>query len=307
MESVKKKRLKRLIKKYMPVYIMMIPILIFLIIFKYYPMYGIILAFKDYLPSKGILGSEFVGFKHFKEIFIEPQFLRALRNTIILSVLKIVFCFPVPIIMSLFLNEIKIKRIRNSIQYMIYLPNFISWVIIGEIVRIVFATGDGLINNAIVQFGGTRKEFLTNPKWFYFIYIFSTIFKEAGWGTVIYMASISQINQELYEAAKIDGASKFKIAMKITLPCISPIIVMMFILAVGNIMNAGFDPIFNLYNKSVYNVADILDTYLYRTGISEGKIEIGVALGLFKSVINFALLMMANTIIKKLNGRGLYD
>ena len=208
MESVKKKRLKRLIKKYMPVYIMMIPILIFLIIFKYYPMYGIILAFKDYLPSKGILGSEFVGFKHFKEIFIEPQFLRALRNTIILSILKIVFCFPVPIIMSLFLNEIKIKRIRNSIQYMIYLPNFISWVIIGEIVRIVFATGDGLINNAIVQFGGTRKEFLTNPKWFYFIYIFSTIFKEAGWGTVIYMASISQINQELYEAAKIDGASK---------------------------------------------------------------------------------------------------
>ena len=158
-----------------------------------------------------------------------------------------------------------------------------------------------------MQFGGTRKEFLTNPKWFYFIYIFSTIFKEAGWGTVIYMASISQINQELYEAAKIDGASKFKIAMKITLPCISPIIVMMFILAVGNIMNAGFDPIFNLYNKSVYSVADILDTYLYRAGISEGKIEIGVALGLFKSVINFALLMMANAIIKKLNGRGLYD
>jgi putative aldouronate transport system permease protein len=303
----KKKLLITRIFEYREIYLMMLPIVIFFLIFKYYPMYGIIVAFKNYLPSKGIIGSSWEGLTHIHDIFTAPQFFRALRNTIVISALKLFFCFPAPLIMALFLNEMLRKKVRTTVQSLIYLPNFISWVIIGEIVRIVFATGDGVLNNILFSITEKKYEFLTNSDWFYFILIISTIWKEAGWGTIIYYAGIINISTELYEAAEIDGAGRLRMAMSITLPSLAPIIIMLFVLQVGNIMNAGFDPIFNLYNKSVYDVADILDTYMYRAGIIEGEIEKGAALGLFKSVINFVLLLSSNALIKKVNGRDIYE
>ena len=175
-KEFQKKVLKHRLIEYRGIYLMMIPIFVFFILFKYYPMYGIVVSFKHYLPRKGILGSEWVGLKHFEAIFAAPQFMRAFRNTLIISVLKIVFCFPIPLMMALFLNEMRLKSVRSSVQCLIYLPNFISWVIIGELARIIFATGDGIINNFIFMLGGEKKEFLTNPDWFYFILIISIIY-----------------------------------------------------------------------------------------------------------------------------------
>lgn len=300
-------QLKHRLIEFREVYIMIIPVIVFFLVFKYYPMYGIVISFKDYYPSLGISGSPFVGVEHFKTIFIAPQFLRSLRNTLVLSSLKLIFCFPVPILWALFLNEMRQKKVRGTVQTLIYLPNFISWVIIGEIVRILLSTGDGLVNNVISSLGGEKVPFLTTPEYFYPIYILSTIWKEAGWGSIIYFASMTGVNPDLYEAAKLDGAGRLKMVLHVTLPCISPTIIMMLIMQIANIMNAGFDPIFNLYNKSVYSVADILDTYMYRAGIIEGKIEMGAALGLFKSAINFVMLITADAVIRKINGRGIYD
>lgn len=277
------------------------------IVFSYLPMYGVVLAFKDYSPRRGIWGSDWIGWEHFGKIFDAPEFGRAMRNTFVISALKLVFCFPMPVFMALCLEEIKQKQVRKSIQTIIYLPYFISWVIIGGLVKMLFATGDGLINQIIAGLGGERREFLTDSAYFYFILIFATIWKEAGWGTIIYTAGMSGIDICLYEAADIDGCGRLKKIVYITLPAISSIILMMFVLAVGNVMNAGFDPIFNLYNRTVYDVADIIDTYMYRIGIGEGEFEEATALGLFKNVINFTLLLGANFIVKKVNGYGIYE
>ena len=282
-------------------------VLVHYLIFSYYPMYGIILAFKRYSPKKGIMGSAWVGLKHFQKIFSAPQFGIAMRNTLIISALKLVCCFPIPIIMALCLEEMRKKHVKKAVQTIIYLPYFISWVIIGGLVKMLFATGDGLINQIIVGLGGTRKEFLTTSSCFYPILIFATIWKEAGWGTIIYTAAMSGIDQSMYEAADIDVCTRFKKVLYITIPSISPIILMMFVLAVGNIMNAGFDPIFNLYNKTIYDVADIIDTYMYRIGMVNGEYEQATALGLFKNTINFVLLLGSNFIVKKVNGYGIYE
>ena len=230
-----------------------------------------------------------------------------MKNTIVVSVVKIACCFPIPIILALCMEEMHIKPIKKGVQTIIYLPYFISWVVIGGLIKMLFATGDGLINTFITSFGGTRIEFLTTSSYFYPILVFATIWKEAGWGTIIYTAAMSSIDTALYEAADIDGCSRFKKIIYITLPSITPIIVMMFVLAVGGIMNAGFDSIFNLYNSTIYDVADIIDTYMYRIGMEEGEFEMATALGLFKSVINFILLFAANAVVKKVNGYGIYE
>lgn len=290
-----------------PLYLMMAVVLAHYLLFSYYPMYGIVLGFKDYSPRKGIWGSEWIGWTHFRKIFAAPEFFRAVKNTFLISALKLLFCFPIPILMSVCLEEMGCKSVKKPVQTIIYLPYFISWVIIGGLVKMLFATGDGLVNQIIVGFGGTRKEFLTTSSYFYFILIFATIWKEAGWGTIIYTAAMSGIDVNLYEAAEIDGCNRFKKIVYITLPSIGPIILMMFVLAVGNVMNAGFDPIFNLYNKTIYDVADIIDTYMYRIGMTDGNFEQATALGLFKNTINFTLLLGANFIVKRINGYGIYE
>ncbi len=305
-ESLKVK-IKKSFRDYWQVYLLLIPVVVWYLVFCYYPMYGVVLGFKDYLPKDGILGSEWVGFEHFQWLFETDGFLRALKNTIVISLLKLVFCFPAPVILSLFINEIQARIFKKSIQTAIYLPFFISWVVMAGIIYNLLAVNGGIINNILVALGLERKSFMTDPNWFYPILLIAEIWKGTGWGTVIYIAAISGISPDLYEAAALDGCGRFKKMWYITLPSISPVVIMMFIMQIGNILNAGFDSIFNLYNVSVYNVADILDTYAYTIGIGQGLVEKGTALGLFKAVINFAILLTSNAIIKKLTGQGLYD
>lgn len=306
----RKKFIHRSVRKYWPLYLLLIPVITWFLIFCYYPMYGIIIAFKDYSPRLGILGSHWAennGLQHFIWLFNTNGFTRALKNTVIISLLKIVFCFPIPIILSLFLNELRIPKLKKSIQTAIYLPFFISWVVIGGIVYDLLAVNGGIINNIRLLLGLDRVSYMTEAGNFYVILLLSEIWKGAGWGTVIYIAGISGVDPTFYEVAAIDGAGRFKCMWYITIPCISPIIITMFILQVGNILNAGFDSIFNLYNASVYSVADILDTYAYRIGISEGLVEPATALGLFKAAINFVLLLICNKVVALMTGHGLYD
>ncbi len=301
-----KTTLWRRILNHWQMYVMMIPVVVFFLIFCYFPMYGIVIAFKDYYPTRGILGSPWVGVDHFEWIFNAPEFTRALRNTVVISLLKLVCCFPVPVILALLLNEVPFLRFKKAIQTAVYLPYFISWVIISSTIYTLLSVNGGVINNILMVLGLDRVNFLTNSAYFYPILILAEIWKGAGWGTVIYISAISGVNPELYEAATLDGCGRFRKMRYITLPCIMPIIVVMFILQVGNIMNAGFDSIFNLYNPAIYDVSDILDTYAYRIGISQGLVERGAALGLFKTIINFVLLLGANFIVKKFNGTGIY-
>lgn len=299
--------LKRRIAVHWENYLMMVPVVVFYLIFAYFPMYGIVIAFKEYYPTMGIIGSPWVGGEHFEWLFTAPEFTRAVRNTIVISLLKLVFCFPIPIILALFLNELPFLKYKKAVQTAIYLPYFISWVIIASIVYTLLSVNGGVVNNILMSLGFERVNFLTEEDYFYPILIFSEIWKGAGWGTVIYISAISSVNPELYEAATVDGCGRYRKMWFITIPCILPIIIVMFILQVGNIMNAGFDQVFNLYNPAIYSVSDILDTYAYRIGIGQGLVERGAALGLFKTVINFVLLLTANFIVKKINGVGIYE
>ena len=306
----KKKNLtKKKFIEYMDVYLMLIPVVAFFLVFSYFPMYGIVISFKDFYASKGILGSEWLHpfYKNFTWLFSQEYFSRALLNTLKISILKLIFCFPVPIILSLFLAEMQNQKVKRGVQVCLYLPFFISWASIAGIIYSLLAVNGGLVNNIIFAFGGERVSFLTEEKYFYTVLIIAELWKNAGWGTVTYIAAITNVNPELYEVAKIDGCTRIKTMWYITLPCISPIIVVMFIMAVGGLLNAGFDPIFNLYNPSVYSVADILDTYVYRLGISSGQYEKAAALGLFKSVINVFMLVGCDRVIKKITGQGMYE
>lgn len=310
MTKAVKKRIRASARKYWPIYLLLIPVVVWFLIFCYYPMYGIVIAFKDYYPKLGILGSDWAGqngLEHFIWLFTTNGFTRALKNTVVISLLKIVFCFPVPIILSLLMNELRQPRLKKTIQTAVYLPFFISWVVIAGIVYDLLAVNGGIFNNLRLLLNLDRVSYMTDPKNFYAILLITEIWKGAGWGTVIYIAGISGVDATYYEAAEIDGAGRFKRMWYITLPCILPIIITMFTLQVGNVLNAGFDSIFNLYNASVYDVADILDTYAYRIGISQGLVEKATALGLFKAVINFILLLLCNKVVKAVSGQGLYE
>ena len=302
-----KNPLLRSIIKNRYIYLMLLPVVAFYVIFSYVPMYGIVLAWKNYRHTMGILGSPWVGWENFEVVFRNAGMIPAIRNTIVISLLKLVICFPAPIILALLLNEVTSRIFKRSAQTIVYLPNFISWVIIGGLVKTMFAIDDGLVNNILEALGIGRINFLLDSKYFYFLLIGSELWKSTGWGTVIYIAAISGIDPTLYEAAKIDGCKRFGLVRFITFPCILPIIAVMLIMQISNIMNAGFDSVYNLYNKTVYDVADIIDTLVYRLGVSDGEIEQSTAVGLFKNVINFILLLTGNWLTKKMCGYSMYS
>lgn len=302
-----KNPLLRSIIKNRYIYLMLLPVVAFYVIFSYVPMYGIVLAWKNYRHTMGILGSPWVGWENFEVVFRNAGMIPAIRNTIVISLLKLVICFPAPIILALLLNEVTSRIFKRSAQTIVYLPNFISWVIIGGLVKTMFAIDDGLVNNILEAMGIGRINFLLDSKYFYFLLIGSELWKSTGWGTVIYIAAISGIDPTLYEAAKIDGCKRFGLVRFITFPCILPIIAVMLIMQISNIMNAGFDSVYNLYNKTVYDVADIIDTLVYRLGVSDGEIEQSTAVGLFKNVINFILLLTGNWLTKKMCGYSMYS
>lgn len=280
---------------------MFLPGFLFVLVFSYLPMYGLVMAFKDYNLSLGIWGSPWVGLKHFEMFFSSNAALTALSNTLIISFLRLLFSFPAPILLAVMLNEIKGGPFKRITQTVSYLPHFISWIIVAGVMTSLLSPSTGSINYLIKMFGGEPILFLTSTTWFRPILIISGIWKEIGWGSVVYLAALSSVPLEQYEAATIDGASRIQRIRYITLPSLRGIVCIMLLMQAGGIMNAGFDQVFNLYSPTVYGVGDIIDTYVYRVGIGDMMYSYNTAVGLFKSVVNFALVLSVNLITKRLN------
>lgn len=298
-------KLKRDLRKNWSLYILIIPVLVFYILFCYKPMYGAIIAFKNYKPNLGIMGSELVGLKHFRDFLGNPYFGRILKNTLIISFGTLLFSFPAPIILALMLNELRGKWFPRVVQTCSYLPHFISLVVICSLIK-EFTASNGVINDFLVLFGIPRETMLNNPKLFVPIYIISDIWAGIGWGSIIYMAALTGVDQSLYEAAEMDGAGRWRQTLTVTLPCIAPTIITMLILRIGSLMNVGYEKIILLYNPATYKTADVISSFVYRKGLIERGYSYSTAVGLFNSVINCVLLFLSNQFSKKINGTSLW-
>jgi len=292
--------LLRRIWKMRAYYMLLLPFLAFIIVFKYVPMYGITLAFKDFKIRYGIMGSPWAGFKYFEQLFNSFSFYEVLRNTIVISLEKLIFCFPAPVILAVFINEIRNERVKKTFQTFSYLPHFISWIIAASFVKDIFAL-KGPVNSIITSLGGEKIYFMADTRYFHSVLIMSNIWKSVGWSSIVYIAAITGIDQGLYEAAEIDGAKKMQLIWHITLPGIRTTIITLFILEIGKIMSAGFDQIYNLYSPAVFSVADVLDTYTYRQGIEQTNYSYATAAGLFQNVIGFILVIISNVVVNKLS------
>ena len=286
-------------------YIMIIPVIAFYLVFCYKPMYGALMAFENFSPKRGIFGSEWVGLSNFRMFFQSKDFYRLLRNTLYISISNIVFSFPAPIILALLINEINRKRFAKVVQTITYLPHFISLVVVCGMIR-EFVSDTGIITYVLGFFGIPQTNLLNESNAFVPIYIVSGIWQEVGWGTIIYLAALTGINQELYEAASIDGAGRLRRVWSITLPGLIPTIVTLLILRLGSVMNVGFEKIILLYNSMTRDVADVISTYVYRMGLIKKDYGFSTAVGLFNSVINFAFVILANAISRKVNETSLW-
>ena len=286
-------------------YILVLPVVIFYILFNYKPIYGAIIAFQDYTPRLGISGSDWVGLANFKRFFSDIYFGRLMRNTLLLSLYDIIFGFPAPIILALLLNEIHNRFFKNVTQTITYLPHFISMIVVCGMLT-DFSLSTGLFNDIIVFFGGERHPLLQDPSLYRMIYILSDIWQQVGWGTIIYLSALSGVDSQLYEAAQIDGANKWKQTLNVTLPGIAPTIITMFILKIGKLLSMGYEKTILLYNPSTYETADIISSYVYRIGLLEQDWSYSTAIGLFNSVINFVLLIVANKLSKKYSETSLW-
>ncbi len=300
-QNVRKKTLAQRMKPYAALYLMLLPGLALILIFCYGPMYGLQIAFKDYNIGLGIWNSPWVGLEHFQKFLSTDAAIRALTNTIIISALKLVFSFPMPILLAVVLNEIGNQTFKRVAQTISYLPHFISWIIVASLLNNLLSPSTGVINAFIQQLGGDPIYFLADKNWFRPILVISNIWKEIGWSSVVYLAALSGIDPSLYEAAIVDGATRVQRITRITLPSIMPIAVTMLILSMGSIMSAGFDQVFNLYSPQVYDVGDILDTYVYRRGLVDMSYSFSTAVGLFKSVVGLILVVAVNVIAKRLS------
>jgi putative aldouronate transport system permease protein len=310
--SKKEERLKRRkktlagIKTNKFLYLMILPGVLYFVIFRYLPMGGLVIAFQDYQPFLGILGSPWVGFKHFIRLFTEPAFFMVLRNTLILFGLNIFVFFPMPIILSLLLNEVKNKHFKNGIQTIMYIPHFMSWVIIVSISFVLLSVDGGVVNEFLASIGRDRISFLTDPSWTRIVYIGQVIWKELGWSTIIYLAAITAVDTQLYEAAEMDGAGRLRKIWHVTLPAIRPVIITLLILRIGQTLDLGFEHMYLLLNSLNRNVAEIFDTYIYTAGLKNGQLSFSTAMGLFKGVVGLFMVVLANKLAKKLGEDGVY-
>lgn len=298
-------RLAEDIKKHKTVYLMAIPVLLYFIVFKYGPMYGAIIAFKDYNPASGIAGSPWVGFKHFVDFFNSADFTRIVKNTLAISIGTLIFSFPIPIIFALLLNEIRSKAFSRFTQTITYLPHFISMVIICGMIK-DFTTQDGLITQILVKFGMPAQNMLNNKDLFVPIYIVSDMWQTFGWGSIVYLAALSGVEQSLYEAASIDGAGKLRQVWSITIPAILPTIITMLILRVGGLVSVGHEKIILLYNPLTYEKADVISSYVYRRGLNDFAWSFSTAVGLVQSLVNCILLLFTNYLSNKLTETSLW-
>lgn len=281
------------LKREFPLHLMLIPGVILLLIYSYFPMVGIAFAFQKFIPIRGLFGSEWVGFDNFRYVMEMPDFWKVLWNTFYISSMKIIAGQIVPIAIALLLNEMKRELVKRGIQTLIYLPHFLSWVILGAVLVDILSPSEGIVNQLLQQFGIDPIFFLGNNKWFPTVIIASDVWKEFGFSTIVYLAAITSINPSLYEAAIVDGAGHLKQAWHITLPGMVPIIVLLATLSLGNVLNAGFDQVFNLYSPTVYESGDILDTLIYRIGLVDAQFGVATAIGLFKSVVSLVLISVS--------------
>ncbi|WP_376744613.1 ABC transporter permease [Paenibacillus typhae] len=300
----RRQRLRRMVRNKW-LYIMLLPGLLYFIIFKYVPMYGLLLAFKNYQPFLGFVDSEWVGLKHFNRFFGDPLFWKLLSNTFILAAYNILFFFPLPIILALMLNELRSQAYKKWIQTMVYIPHFMSWVVIVSIAYLFFTTEGGLVNEAIASMGGEKIQFLLSPGWFRTFITGEVMWKETGWGTIIFLAALAGVDTQLYEAAKIDGAGRMRQLWHITLPAIRSTIIILLILRLGNFLDTGFEQIFLMLNSLNREVGEVFDTYVYTTGISQGEYSYSTAVGLFKSVVGLVLVFGSNFIAKRFGEEGI--
>ncbi len=292
-------------KKHKYVYIMLIPVLAYYVTFHYWPMYGAQIAFKDFNPGKGIIGSPWAGFRHFETFFSGVYFFRVVRNTILINLYGLIFGFPAPIILALLLNELRSRAFKRVVQTVSYLPHFISIMVVCGMI-IDFTAKRGVVNDLIEILGGTRSSLLLKPEMFRLIYVSTDIWQGIGWGSIIYLAALTGIDPQYYEAAVLDGANRWKQIWHITIPGIAPTIIILLILRIGQMMNVGFEKIILLYNPNTYDTADVISSYVYRKGLLDFSYSYSSAVGLFNSVINFSLLLLANWISKRLNENSLW-
>ncbi len=287
-------------------YAMLVPGLVFFLLFKYIPMWGIVIAFQDYQPALGISGSEWAGWKHFERLFTDRDFWMLFRNTLVLFIWSLLFAFPVPIVLALMLNEVRSLLCKRTIQTVIYIPHFFSWVIVVSLTYILLTTEGGIVNELLVKMGKEPVNFLLSEAWFRPIYIVQLIWRDAGWGTIIYLAALAGTDPQLYEAARMDGANRLRQVWHITLPSIRSTIVILLILKISDVLELSFDHIFLMQNSMNRSVSEVFDTYVYTTGIQQGQFSYSTAVGLFKAAVGLLLVMTANRLAKRLGEEGIY-
>ncbi|WP_083613747.1 sugar ABC transporter permease [Paenibacillus sp. P46E] len=285
---------------------LLIPGLLFLLLFKYTPLYGVLIAFQDFNIFDGIRGSEWVGLEQFHKLVQSEEFGQVFMNTLLISVYKIVLLFPVPIIIALVLNEVRLMFFKRTIQTIIYLPHFLSWVIISGLFVTILSTSGGLVNHIIQWFGGEPVSFFVSNQYFRSLVVFTAGWKEVGWNAIVFIAAIAGIDQEQYEAASIDGAGRIRRMLHISLPGILPTVVLMFILRLGSVLDAGTEQILTMYNPVVYETADVIGTFVYRIGLGKMDYSFSTAVGLFNSVVGFILIVSGNYLSRKLLKRGIW-
>lgn len=301
-----RKRAKKDLKRYRSVYIMVIPVLLYYLVFCYKPMYGALIAFQDYTPGVGMLESDWVGFKHFADFITDINFFRLMKNTVTLSVLSLIFGFPAPVVFALLVNELRQKKFKRVVQTVSYMPHFISLVVICGLIK-AFVSRTGFVTSAICKFTrAAPSDLLSNKAYYYPIYILSSIWQGMGWDAIIYTAALAAVDASLYEAAVIDGAGKWKQLINVTLPSIIPTIVIMFIMRVGYLLNVGYEKTLLLYNPLIYERADIISTYVYRMAFEGQQWSYTTAIGLFNSVINFILVITVNRVCDRVSGTSLW-
>lgn len=292
--------------RYWDLYFIMVPGILYFILFKYVPMWGAFIAFQDYSVFAGILKSEWVGLAHFKAMYHSTEFFQVFRNTLLISLYKLIWGFPGPIILALMLNELRHLLFKRTVQTLVYLPHFLSWVIVGGMMINVLSPSTGIVNELLKFLGLDPIFFMADENWFRSILVVSDIWKSVGWGAIIYLAALAGINPQLYEAATVDGANKWNQLRHVTFPAMLPTITILFLLNLSNVLDVGFEQIFILYNPLVYSVGDVIETYVYRVGISQGEFSYTTAVGLFKSVIALIFVILANKGAKRLGQEGIW-
>jgi putative aldouronate transport system permease protein len=287
-------------------YLLLIPGIIYFVLFRYWPMFGAVIAFKDYVPFLGIAESPWVGFRHFEDFFASPDFPRLLANTLILALLSLLIAFPLTIIVALLLNEMRLMVLKRTVQTLIYIPHFLSWTVVASLTYLLFALDIGPLFQLINGMLGTDVNFLADPAWFRPIIVLQDIWKNTGWGTIIFLAALAGVDQAQYEAAIIDGAGRFQRVWHITLPSIMPTVVVMLVLQMGQVLNTGFEQIYLMTNSLNRSVADVFDTYVYFMGITQGSYSYSTAVGLFKAVVGVVLIFGANWLARRFNQTGIF-